>query len=206
MIPSRYKKIDTGENYSDGSAKIITMGVKVFLYHVERQATGQPWDMPQGCYHMGSLSANTHAGADIIDSSHFAANQRLRDIKDFGGFGWIRDERDSPDFAEPNWHIHWGIKNSRKMDPSAKAQLGSYLRGCNGLIGDAHDRYEYRTNRRFNYRRAYKTMIAEQERAAFDARMDRAERILKTTKKGSPLYTAILKFILRFRGKPKANH
>lgn len=205
-VPNRYEKIKIG-TYSDGSPKFITQGVKVLLYHAQILAgedkSDAPWVTTQGCFHLGSLSANTHAGADIIDTTHFAEQRRLKAIKDMGGFGWIRDGRDSASFADPNWHIHWGIKNSRHMDPSAVRQKGSYLRGNNGLIGDAVDRYEYRTDKRFRYRKAYNNMMDEIEGSK---QLDAAERILKNTKKGSKLHTAILRFILRFRGKPKKDH
>ena len=205
-IPNRYDKIKIGE-YSDGSPKFITWGVKVLLYHAERLAgeekSGAPWTTTQGCFHAGNLSANTHLGADIIDTSHFAEQRRLKAIKDMGGFGWIRDGRDSADFAEPNWHIHWGIKNSRHMDPSAVRQKASYLGGRNGLLNNAVDRYEYRTDRQFHYKNAYNNMMDEIEEGR---QLERAQRILKNTKKGSKLHTAILRFILRFRGKPKSDH
>lgn len=205
-IPNRYDKIKIG-TYSDGSPILITWGVKVLQYHAEKLAgevkSGAPWTTSQGCFHLGDLSAGTHAGADIIDTTHFAEFRRLKAIKDMGGFGWIRDARDSSDFANPNWHIHWGIKNSRKMSSSAVAQKASYLRGRNGLLGDGVDRYEYRTDVQFHYKNAYNAMINEIEQAK---QLEHAERILSATKKGSKLHTAILKFILRYKGRPKSNH
>ncbi len=198
--PDRYAKVKVG-TYSDGSPKYITNGLRVFYYHLEKE-TGIDLTTRtmQGCFHAGDLSANTHAGADVVDTPNYGVDF-LNAIKDLGGFGWIRTALDSADFGGSNEHTHWGIKGSRKMDPSAKRQEVSYLAGDNGLVSNKPDRYKHRSPRKFRYHRAYFAMVDEIE---LGRQLSRAQRIRKTTRRGSPLWDSLTRFIRN--GRVKLDH
>jgi hypothetical protein len=91
-------------------------------------------------------SAGTHDGDAVVDirttgvglstSETTALNKALRDA---GFASWIRDQRDG---MPP--HIHACLIADPEMAPGAKAQVGDFDKGLNGLRNRAKDRNSYR--------------------------------------------------------------
>ena len=94
-----------------------------------------------------SASAGTHTVGRAVDLSPYDWENKVRVLKDLGFAVWHREE------IPGLWgeHIHGvlilnSIDNSRGIAPAAFRQIGSFLRGRNGLADDGPDETPWRSS------------------------------------------------------------
>lgn len=98
---------------------------------------GYDLTLTQGSYNAGGVeaSAGTHDGGGVVDLAPWDHVDKVRELRRTGFAAWYR-----PAIAGL-WpaHIHAVLIGNRNLSPAARAQVGEYLAGYDGLAGDGRD-------------------------------------------------------------------
>jgi hypothetical protein len=135
--PVQYHFQGQPAHYDDGSPVLITLRLQQALARL-KEALGYTEDMTleQGCYHDGSKSAGTHAGADAIDLSENDYAHKIEQGTKIGLIMWHRPY--NWDGAGGGAHIHCLLRGSRHFSPEAAAQVPDWDKHLDGLAYHHH--------------------------------------------------------------------
>lgn len=130
---------------TDAQARMVFRGkpldaATVAALKIAEHRLGYELTITQGIGGSVSASAGTHTEGRAVDLSSWDKRRKLKVLKDLGFAIWFRPT------IPGLWHEHLhgvlmlnSFDNSRGVAPAAFRQIGSYLRGRDGLKGDRPD-------------------------------------------------------------------
>lgn len=118
------------------NGKLMDKKGRAFIQAAEEKL-GYNLTIVQGNYNPGGVaqSAGTHDGGGVFDLAAWDWENKLRVIKDLGGWGWYRAT--VPGLW--NEHIHFGITNHGTLSKGAQNQQKAYYAKRNGLVSNLMD-------------------------------------------------------------------